>query len=451
MKYSHITDDSRKVKKGSLFVAIKGQHVDAYQFIPDAIEKGAVAIVSERQPKKEWLKKVKYIRVKNAREALARYACEFYGYPSRKLKIIGVTGTDGKTTTSHMIYEILKKAGKKVGLVSSITSPGLHVTSPEPLELNKILARMVKEKIRYVVLETTSHALDQHRVAGIRYDIAVLTNVTHEHLDYHKTFEAYREAKLRLFRMAEVSVLNKDDINYSYFHRNIKNEQITYSLKQNDLKLTKLMGEEIKNVGSYNLQNALAAAAVAKRLGIKRKVVEAALSQMKPPRGRLEKIENNKGVDLYIDFAHTPNALREVLTLLNRRKNRNLIVVFGCAGERDYKKRPMMAKIATDIADSTVFTAEDPRSEDVEDIFEDMLRGVKSESARLKKIPERGEAIYYAINKLAERGDTVVITGKAHEKSMAYNGVEYPWSDFKAVRFALDGKILKIIRKPSLS
>ncbi len=437
MRYFHITDDSRKVRKGSLFVAIKGEHTDANKFIPDAIKKGAMAIVSEKEPEKEWLKKVEYIQVKDAREKLSSLASEFYGNPSKKLKVIGVTGTDGKTTTSHMIYEILKKAGKKVGLISSISAPGLHVTSPEPLELQKLLAKMVKEGLEYVVLETTSHGIAQSRVEGIKYDIAVLTNITHEHLDYHKTFESYRDTKLKLFLSAKTSILNKDDKSYSYFNKRIKGEKITYPLDE----------EVHTNLpGSYNLQNAHAAAAVGRKLGISWKVIHAALANMKPPKGRLEKITNEKGINIFIDFAHTPNALREVLTLLNKQKTGKLIVVFGCAGERDHKKRPMMAKIATDIADISVFTAEDPRSEKIENILSHMEKGVENRNSKYHKVTERGEAITYAITKLAQKGDTVVITGKAHEKSMAYNGVEYPWSDFKAVKLALNGKILEIKR-----
>jgi len=464
MKHTSIADDSRKVKKGGLFVAIKGEHFDGYDFIPDAIKKGAMTIVSQRDPKKKWLKKVEYRKVKDPREALSDLASEFYGNPSEKLKIIGVTGTDGKTTTSHMIYEILKKAGKKVDLISTISSPGLHVTSPEPLVLQKLLAEMVKKGMEYVVLETTSHAIAQKRVASVRFDIAVLTNITHEHLDYHKTFEAYRDTKLKLFQGANTAILNKDDETYTYFDKKLKNEKITYSIKQKaDYFANSIViesdsmsfvvhdektewGVETKLIGTYNAQNALAAFAVARKLGVNWGSILDGLREMKRPTGRLEKILNKKDIDIYIDFAHTPNALKSVLTLLDKQKRRNLIVVFGCAGERDYKKRPMMARIATDIADSVIFTAEDPRYEDVGLIFEDMLKGIVKKTAAFVKIPERGKAIYYALNKSAKKGDTLVICGKAHEKSMAYNGIEYPWSDFKAVKLALSGKTLEIRR-----
>jgi UDP-N-acetylmuramoyl-L-alanyl-D-glutamate--2,6-diaminopimelate ligase len=243
---------------------------------------------------------------------------------------------------------------------------------------------------------------------------------------------------------AKTSILNKDDKSYSYFFKKIKKEKLNYSSKDK-LDLNRLMGESREKVGEYNLQNARAAATVAKKLGISREVVDAALSNMSPPKGRLEKVKNNKDIDLYIDFAHTPNALKEVLTLLKDIKKGRLIAVFGCAGERDIKKRRMMAKISTELADVSVFTAEDPRSEDVNDILKEMERGVVKK-AEYYKIPERGEAIGFAVNKIARERDMVVICGKAHEKSMAYNGIEYPWSDFKAVEYALKGKTLEIMR-----
>jgi len=458
MKYSSIADNSKEVKKGGIFVAIKGEQVDGNNFIPDAIKKGAVLIVSEKPPKKGWLTKVKYKQVKDARESLALLASEFYGQPSKKLTVIGVTGSDGKTTTSHMIYNILKEADKKVGLISTISAKvgskeidtGFHVTNPEPIQLNELLSKMVKAKLKFVVLETTSHGIAQRRVSAIGFDIAVLTNITHEHIDYHKTFANYRNTKLDLFLAAKVSILNKDDKSYSYFHKAIHGKKITYStskeadISPNDLRLKKLMGLRIEKAGEYNLQNALAAASVARALKIPWDAIRSGLSEMSLPKGRLEAVSNKKGINIYIDFAHTPNALKNVLSLLKKSTGGKLIAVFGCAGERDTKKRPMMAEISTSIADISVFTAEDSRTEKIEDIFEDMIMGIKDKDANYHKISERGEAIAFAINKLARGGDTVVVCGKAHERSMAYNGVEYPWSDFRAVELALRGKVLEV-------
>jgi UDP-N-acetylmuramoyl-L-alanyl-D-glutamate--2,6-diaminopimelate ligase len=455
MKYSHVTDDSRKVQPGSLFVAIKGDNFDGNDYIEDAIKKGAAAIVSEEPPKIGWPSKIEYIKVKDARQKLSELASEFYGKPSEKLKVIGVTGSDGKTTTSHMIYEILKKANKKVGLISTIAArinekeidTGFHVTNPEPLALHKFLKDMVDSGIEYAVIEVTSHGIAQKRVSSVHFDIAVLTNITHEHIDYHKTFENYRDTKLELFLNAKASVLNSDDENYDYFKNKIKGKIISYSLKdKKDLKINKLMGEDLDKIGEYNIQNALAAAAVGKELGVSTEDINLALSGMNSPKGRLEKIKNGKGVEIYIDFAHTPNSLKNVLSLLRKNTKGNLIAVFGCASERDDQKRPMMAKISTDIADISVFTAEDPRREDINKIFTEMEKGVEKKNAKYFKVPERGEAISKAINEFARPGDTVVICGKAHETSMAYNGVEYPWSDFEAVETALKGEVLKINR-----
>ncbi len=455
-----VTDDSRKVKKGFVFVAIKGEHFDGNDYISEAIDNGAAEIVSEKKMPINWDSKVNYRKVANARRELSLLACEFYANPSKKMTVIGVTGSDGKTTTSHMIYEVLKKAGKPVGLISTISAKiknrevdtGFHVTNPEPLELQKLLSQMVKSGLDYVVLEVTSHGIDQERIAGINFDLAVLTNITHEHLDYHKTFSKYRDTKLRLFLDAKTSVLNKDDKNYDYLSGKIKNKKISYSLNQDadftpsTLELDKLMGLSLPEVGSYNIQNALAAAATASVLGVSLKITQDALAKMQLPKGRLQRIKNTKGVNLYVDFAHTPNALQQVLGLLKEQTEGKLIVVFGCAGERDKQKRSMMARIATDISDFSVFTAEDPRSEKIEDILAQMELGVKNKKAARFKIAERGEAISFAVNELSKAGDTLVITGKAHEKSMAYNGIEYPWSDFEAVDMALKGKTLKIKR-----
>lgn len=455
---SGVTDDSREVKKGFVFVAVNGEHFDGNDFVKQAISKGASVVVSQATKPKNWPENIEYLKVPNAREALGLLASNFYGNPSNQMFVIGVTGSDGKTTTSHMIYEILKKAKKSVGLISTISAKmgntnidtGFHVTNPEAVALQKILSKMLKSGVKYVVLETTSHGIDQERIAGIKFDFAVLTNITHEHLDYHKTFKNYRDTKLKLFKRARVSVLNRDDKSFLHFKKNIKGEIITYSIQgkadvtKNDLDIKKLMGQELKAIGDYNLQNALAATALARSLEIPFKIIKQALAEMKPPKGRLEKIANDRGVDLYIDFAHTPNALRVLLQLLKKRTRGKLIVVFGCAGERDKQKRPMMARIATDIADFSVFTAEDPRCEDVANIIAQMEAGVRNKKSKRFTIAQRGEAITFAIHELSRANDTVVIAGKAHERSMAYNGVEHPWSDYEAVEMALVGKTLRI-------
>ncbi|MFZ5932897.1 MAG: Mur ligase family protein [Patescibacteria group bacterium] len=439
-----ISEDSRRVKKEFLFVAIKGLTVDGHDYISRAIEKGAVAVVGEREKEEVPIKGVAYARVKDSREAVGKIASAFYGYPSTSLKVIGVTGTDGKTTTAHLIYHILNSAGKKTGLVSTVSAKigereyetGLHVTSPEPILLQKFLSEMVKEGCVYAVIEVTSHGIDQKRIEGTKFMAAALTNISHEHLDYHKTFEAYRDTKLKFLKMAEdFVVLNSLDPSFEYLKENLKDKEIvTYGLDK-----------DVSGVlpGEYNELNASLALGLVEKLGIEKEIAIKALHSFKLPAGRLEKVESGKDFDVYIDFAHTPNALESVLSYLKSKTRGRLIAVFGCAGERDREKRPKMAEVATTLADSSFFTTEDPRSENVNDILKEMEKGAKNKSYTI--IPERGEAILEAI-KAGGTGDTIVICGKGHEKSMAFGNTEYPWSDREAIEEALKGKIKKIER-----
>lgn len=439
-----ITDDSRKVVKGGTFVAIKGVHSDGNNFIPQAIKNGAAVIVSEEPSNKVLSGNVKYLKVKNARQTFADLVAKEFGNPSKKLKIIGVTGTDGKTTTANIIYWILKTAGKKVGLISTVSAKignkeyntGFHVTNPEPLVLHRFLRKMVDCGCEYAVLEVTSHGLDQERVFGINFEISVLTNITHEHIDYHKTFEAYMKAKAKLFNNSKVAILNKDDKSYKNFLSFIKtSNKILYGKDT----LGDNLKREVENrfEEEYNFYNATAAISVAKLLKISEAKILEGIGSFPGVEGRMQEIKNKTGIKIYIDFAHTPNSLLNVLKSLRTKKNGKLIVVYGCAGERDIKKRKIMPKISIKNADISVFTAEDPRSENVEDILDIMVRAAYksggNEGENFYRIPERGEAISFAINKIANKGDTVVICGKGHEKSMAYNGVELPWSDQDAV------------------
>lgn len=448
---SGLTDDSRKVQKGNLFVAISGTHFDAHKFIPGAIKKGAVAVVGEKEFDKKW-GKITYIKVKNSRMALALLASSWYENPSNKLKVIGVTGTDGKTTTSNLIYWIIRTSGRKVGIVSTlgakigshVIDTGLHVTNPEPIALQKFLSEMVAKNCEYAVMEVTSHGLDQERIGGVRFFISVLTNISHEHLDYHKTFENYVKAKAKLFNLSGIAVLNKSDSSFSLIKKllNSDKETLIYPGTKTDISIENAIENRFPE--PYNRLNALAAVTVTQRLGIDNGSIIEAIRSFPALSGRLEKIENNKGFEVIVDFAHTPNALKNVLQALNRRKKGKLICVFGCAGERDVAKRPMMAEISTKIADISVFTAEDPRHENIEEILSQMVLGVPRGANAYFKIPDRGEAIAHAIQKLAKEGDTIIICGKGHEKSMAYGDKEYPWSDQEAVKEALKGNIKRI-------
>jgi len=368
------------------------------------------------------------------------------GFPAKKLKVIGVTGTDGKTTTVHMIAKILEDAGKKVAYVSTIGAKigkseyetGFHVTTPDPFALQRFLKRMAGNGIEYAVLEVTSHGLDQNRVAFIPFEIGVLTNITHEHLDYHKTFENYLKAKTRLFKDAKISVLNSEDLAFGKIEQLTKGKIYKYSKSNNWLNL------KLKIEGDYNLSNALASAEVAKLLGIDTKSIKNSLENFAGLAGRMEEINEGQDFKVVVDFAHTPNALEQALKVLKSRraKKSKLIAVFGCAGERDNQKRPMMGEISAKLADVTVITSEDTRSEDPQKISLEILEGLKKSGGKLNTNvfieTDRTKAIQLAIG-MARKSDTVAIFGKGHEKSMNIEGIEVPWSDQETVRRVLKG------------
>ncbi len=483
---SGISDDSRKVKKGNLFVAIKGATHDSHQYIPEAISQEASAVVGEEDPKPLGIKDIPYIKVPNSRKALSLLASAWYNYPSKKLKMIGVTGTDGKTTTASLIHHLLNRAGFKVGLVSTVKAiigeseleTGLHVTNPEPMVLQRFLSAMLAQKCQYAVLEVTSHGLDQERIAGINFDIAVLTNITHEHIDYHNTWDKYRKAKIKLFNHSKTSVLNKDDQSYAYILKKIskKTKIVSYAINTKadyqafDIRTRKETSSfKVRQqnnlhhlsstlVGEYNVLNILASLATVRYLGVGWPDIKKALKTFRAPIGRLEEIPSGKDFKVYIDFAHTPNSLKAVLNLFKKMTTGKVISVFGCAGERDVQKRLLMGEISAKIADISIFTAEDSRSEDIHKIIGQMVTGAyRAKGRELKpnqlgnldrtatknffiRIPERGEAIAFALQKVAKKGDIVVICGKGHEKSMCYDTIEHPWSDHKVVADAIKAK-----------
>ncbi|MFH2085785.1 MAG: UDP-N-acetylmuramoyl-L-alanyl-D-glutamate--2,6-diaminopimelate ligase [bacterium] len=395
----------------------------------------------------------------------AYLAARIYGYPGRDLEIIGVTGTDGKTTTATMIYHILKSAKKKVALVSTVDAKigrknlktGFHVTSPNPFALQKLLRRMRSQKIRYIVLEVTSHGLDQFRIYPLKPKIAVLTNITHEHLDYHHSFNSYRDAKLKLFKHAEHAVINKDLPIFPEINARLHSVLFsTYSLRtDSQMKPDSIDYQADKTVfslgpttytlpltGEYNLYNALAAISTALLLDVDPQDIKRALSSFHGVRGRLEEIENKRGIHAFVDFAHTPAALRAVLTNLRSKLKRDnaLIVVFGAAGLRDASKRPLMGAVAAELADKIVLTSEDPRLENAKDIVKEILTGIPKNIQKNITIElDRAKAIDLAINTLANKGDFVVTCGKGHEESMNLDGFEEtPWSEHEALRSALD-------------
>lgn len=369
-------------------------------------------------------------------------ASHYYRFPSRKLKIIGVTGTSGKTTTAHLLYHILHKNGFKVALISTIAAKigrhkldtGLHVTSPNPLPLQKLLLRIRKEGYEYVILEVTSHGLDQFRVWGIKFDYGVVTNITHEHLDYHRTMVHYRQAKFRLLKQARIAVLNRHDASSPIAQGRLRRPPLIF-----DQNTVKVLPKKLP--GDFNKANVAAATSVALDLKLTLDQINGALVDFPGIPGRME-IVAKKPFGIVVDFAHKPDALEKALVSLRAltRPGKKVIVVFGSAGERDSLKRPIMGQIAGRLADITILTAEDPRSESAEKIIDQIASGwekqEKPESYRLYKEPDRQTAINLAV-KLAEPGDCVGCFGKSHEKSMCFGKIEYPWDEFKAVTKAL--------------
>jgi len=474
VEVNSIQFDSRRVNPGDIFVAFTGGSIDGHDFIGDAIEKGVIAVVGTQEITDL---SVPYIRVDDAREALAWLAAAFYDYPALKMTVIGVTGTDGKTTTSNLIYEILKAKGLKAGLISTVNAvigdeivdTGFHVTTPESIDVQRYLARMVDAGITHVVLETTSHGLAQHRVTACEYDIAVVTNITHEHLDYHGSYEEYRAAKGRLFTgLAHTStkphgnyrlaVLNRDDISYDYLASIKTVNQISYGTNGiGDLVAREIIsspqgvdfsvavgGKEHRfhcNLpGRFNVSNCLAAIAVGQALNIDMQTIAEGIRRLKGVPGRMEVIDLGQPFTAIVDFAHTPNALKVALETAREMTEGRIIAVFGSAGLRDRQKRRMMAEVSIRLADVTILTAEDPRTESLDAILAQMANAAESgggiEGSAFYRVPDRGNAIRLAV-KLAQSGDLVIACGKGHEQSMCFVTTEYPWDDRIAMQAAL--------------
>ena len=474
LEIGNIRHDSRQVAPGDLFIAVPGVAVDGHRYVPQAIQAGAVAFVVERMlPELEGRPTAV---VPNAREALAYLHAALNGFPGRSLKVIGVTGTDGKTTTTRLIAAILQAAGAKVGRIDSVSAAigqeevdtGFHTTTPDAPEVQKYLAQMVATGMEYAVIESTSHGLAQHRVTACEYDIAVVTNITHEHLDYHGTYEAYREAKALLFRalgraahkpgMAKVAVLNADDSSYDYLRAIGAEVQLAYGLdKPSEVTAREIAaspaglhfialgpGLEVTLdsplVGRFNVYNILAAVSVACSQGIAPEAIRTGVAGVRGVLGRMERIHRGQPFTVMVDFAHTPNALENALRTARELTEKRVIVVFGCAGLRDRAKRPWMGEIAGRLADQVVITAEDPRTESLKAIMEEIARGCRragrEEGRDFRRVGDRGQAIVQALD-IAQAGDVVIVTGKGHEASMCFGTTETPWSDHRAISEAL--------------
>lgn len=501
-----ITADSRKVDAGDLFVAMAGEYFDGHKFIANAIEQGAAAIVGEK-PLKDL--SAPYIQVENARQSLAHLAAAYYDHPARKLTMVGITGTDGKTTTSNFLYQILREAKLKVGMISTVNAiigdqvldTGFHVTTPDASDTQRYLAQMVDAGLTHVILETTSHGWAQYRVDACEFDVGIVTNITHEHLDYHGSYEAYRAAKARLFTSLgdtvdkpqgnpRLAVLNKDDISYDYLSCVAPGHQACYSvdkeataradsvkhlpdgiefdiigtaqplsgglsspersegcIEARSRRADFSVPVKTKLVGAYNVSNILAAfSAAVFGLGIDPETAARGIANLDGIPGRMERIDMGQDFTVIVDFAHTPFALKAAIESAREMTDGRVIALFGSAGLRDREKRRMMAEVSAELADLTVLTAEDPRTESLREILSEMASGAVDkggiEEESFWRVEDRGAAILFAL-RLAKHNDVVLVCGKGHEQSMCFGEIEYPWDDRIATRAAL-GKFLGV-------
>ncbi len=455
---SGLTFDSRKVKKDSLFIATRGTAFDGHLFIDNAIEAGAIAIVCEEFPENQK-ENITYVRVKNSSYALGIIASNFYDNPSQKLKLVGVTGTNGKTTTVTLLYNLFKSLGYNAGLISTVknkimneTIPATH-TTPDAIALNELLNRMVEKGCQYVFMEVSSHAVVQHRIAGLQFVGAVFSNITHDHLDYHKTFDEYIKAKKRFFDQLSdeaFALVNKDDTNGQIMLQNTKATRYTYGIKsvadfkcrimENHLNglLLSVDGQEVwvKLIGNFNAYNVLAVYATAVLLKQDKTNVLTALSTLNSVEGRFQHLKSENGVIGIVDYAHTPDALKNVLeTIKNiRTGNEQVITLVGCGGDRDAAKRPVMARIACELSNKVILTSDNPRSEDPEEILDQMQKGVEApDTKKVLRIADRKEAIRTACS-FAKPGDIILLAGKGHENYQEIKGVKYPFDDFEILK-----------------
>ncbi len=476
--------DSRMIEPGQIFVALEGENVDGHNYIEAAAKKGAVAVIGSQSIENWEYLDIPYLQFENSREALAYLSASYYGYPSRSMVLIGVTGTDGKTTTSNLIYEILRSAGFKAGMISTVNAQigeevldtGFHVTTPEAPAVQYYLWRMKQAGLTHVVLEATSHGLAQHRVTGCDFDIAVVTNITHEHLDYHGSYSAYLQAKGRLFESLNqtevksffpdrLAIINKDDSSSDYLENISYVPKIFYSIQEkHDIWAEEIQpgknGVRFKARGSnftvdvhshlpgdFNISNVLAALSVGIfGLKINPDLATKGIENMQAVPGRMEQIRMGQPFQVIVDFAHTPNALENAIKTVQKITNGRVITIFGSAGLRDRAKRRLMAEKSAQLADITIITAEDPRTEDLDSILAEMQHAAESQGAILGKnlfvVPDRGNAIELGVQ-MAKVEDLVIACGKGHEQSMCFGEIEYLWDDRTAMRAALS-KLLNI-------
>ena len=455
---NNIESNSKNIKQGDMFIAIKGFNVDGHEYIESAINAGAKVIMVEEGCDVKAIKlpaDVTLIMAKDTREALAKCSCNFYDNPSKKFKLIGVTGTKGKTTTTFMIKEILEKAGHKVGLIGTIATyiNGKMITensrtTPESIELQRTFADMVEKGVEYVVMEVSSQSLKLHRVDGCNFDIVVFTNFSEDHISEkeHPDMKDYFESKLKLFEMCENGIINVDDLQVTKIPKLFPNSNLmTYGIDNyaemlaKDITITNTYvdfrvkvsdrNERVKVdiPGRFSVYNALAAISVAKKIGIESKIVLEALADIKVP-GRSEMVPNSKELPIMIDYAHSPESLQNILSAVKSYTRGRVISVFGCGGDRDRTKRPIMGEISGRIADFTFITSDNPRTEDPEEIVKEIEEGIKKTKGNYKVIVDRTEAIKAAI-KMANKLDIIVLAGKGHEPYQEINGEKLPYDE----------------------
>ena len=457
MSVGDLQIDSRAVQTGDTFIAIRGTHADGHKFIPSVIDKGARLIICETLPE-EINQTVTYVEVKNTSIALGQIASNYFGRPSHMMKVVGVTGTNGKTSTVTLLYRLFRSLGYKAGMLSTVENqingeviPSTH-TTPDAINLNRLMAQMVSSGCEYCFMEVSSHAIDQSRIEGLTFTGAVFTNITHDHLDYHKTFDNYLKVKKQFFDhliKGAFALTNIDDRNGNIMLQNTKAEKHSYALKSPADFKAKIISDTVEGlqldidgtemhtrlIGEFNAYNLLAVYSTAILLGIEKQECLTALSALTPPDGRFDQIvspaENIVGI---VDYAHTPDALKNVLHTINaiRNGNETLISIVGCGGDRDAAKRPVMAQVAAHLSDKCILTSDNPRSEDPNEILKQMNEGVDvTERRKVLSITDRKEAIKTACM-MANRGDIILLAGKGHEKYQEIKGVKYDFDD-KAV------------------
>ncbi|MFN8496544.1 MAG: UDP-N-acetylmuramoyl-L-alanyl-D-glutamate--2,6-diaminopimelate ligase [Anaerolineae bacterium] len=483
-------------RPGDVFMTVRGIYRDGHEFIRAAVGHGATAVIGEAAPDelqaRDWLPPgVPYVQVADGRGAQAHVAAALYGFPSRRLAVVGVTGTDGKTTTSNLAYAVLKAAGRRVGAITTVSArigdqeldTGFHTTTPDAPDVQRYLALMVEAGMEVVVLETTSHALAQKRVDAVDYDVSVVTNITHEHLDFHGSLEAYQAAKAELFRklsttapkpgLPKTAILNGDDDSFRYLSPIPAARRFVYGLAGGSSELRPALDVSASDVratphglsftahtpagdialtspllGLYNVHNILAAVCVGLAFDVPLSAIGDGIASVKGIIGRMDAIDEGQDFLAVVDFAHTPNALAQALRAGREMAEGRVIVVFGSAGLRDREKRRMMGDVAGRLADVVIITAEDPRTESLDAIIAESAAAAiaqgKVEGETLFRVADRGEAIY-AATQMARPGDIVLACGKGHEQSMCFGTTEYPWSDHEALRAALRGAPLRTL------